>query len=132
VFAVVVRIEQVLTHCPSAFFQPSHNPANANNSPSRTSKQNGCLIFVVRFHSKKPSAGIRHLRSFSGSRNAGFSAAVSDFALIVFVAKEGVFAQCGMRPHFISEICRTGSLGCWRITGTGWVGAMLYRGDQSS
>src|SRR5579864_3376371 len=67
-----------------------------------------------------------------GSRNAGFVAAVSDFALIVPLAIEGSFAQFGIRPHFISEICRIGSLGCWRITGTCCVGAILYLGDHSS
>jgi len=36
---VVVRIEQVLTQLPSGLFQRSHSPANANNSPSLTSKQ---------------------------------------------------------------------------------------------
>lgn len=46
------------------------------------------------------------LRNFSGSRKAGFVAAVSDFALIVLKAMDGSFAQCGMRPHFIPESCR--------------------------
>ncbi len=50
---------------------------------------------------------------------------VSDFALIVLLAIETSRAQFGIRPHFISEICRIGSFVCWRITGTGWVGAML-------
>jgi hypothetical protein len=48
---VVVRVEQVLTHCPLESFHPSHNPANANNSPSLTSKQYGCLAFPVLAHS---------------------------------------------------------------------------------
>jgi len=61
----------------------------------------------------------RTLRNFRGSRKAGFVAAVSDFALIVIAAIEASFAQCGMRPHFINEICRTGSFGCCRITGKG-------------
>jgi hypothetical protein len=52
--------------------------------------------------------------------------------LIVFAAPVASLAQCGTKPHRISASCRTGSFGCWRITGTGWVGAMLYRGDQSS
>jgi hypothetical protein len=60
-----------------------------------------------------------------GSRNAGFIAAVSDLAFIVFADPEAFFAQCGISPHFISEISLMGSFGCWRITGTGWVGAML-------
>ncbi len=38
-FGVVVRIEQDLTQLPLGSFQRSHNPANANNSPSLTSKQ---------------------------------------------------------------------------------------------
>ena len=45
--------------------------------------------------------------AFSGSRNAGFVAAVSDLALIMLAAPEVSFAQCGMRPHRISESSRT-------------------------
>src|SRR5262249_23924435 len=56
-------------------------------------------------------------------------AVVSDFALIVLVAIEASCDQCGMRPHFINETCRIDCFGCWRITGTGWVGAMLYRAN---
>src|SRR6266567_8350763 len=44
-FGVVVRIEQVSSHFPPASFQRSHIPANANNTPSLTSKQYGCLAF---------------------------------------------------------------------------------------
>ena len=50
-FGVVVRIEQVFTNLPLGSFQRSHNPANANNSPSLTSKQYGCLVLPSRFHS---------------------------------------------------------------------------------
>src|SRR5450755_4870738 len=46
-FGVVVRIEQVLIQLPLGSFHRSHNPANANNSPSLTSKQYGCLAFPV-------------------------------------------------------------------------------------
>jgi len=42
-FGVVVRIEHDLIHCPLGSFQRSHSPAKANNSPSLTSKQYGCL-----------------------------------------------------------------------------------------
>jgi hypothetical protein len=42
-FGVVVRIEQVSSAVPLGSFQRSHIPANANNSPSLTSKQYGCL-----------------------------------------------------------------------------------------
>lgn len=45
----------------------SQSPANANNSPSRTLKQNGCLALPVLFHSKNASAGSRHLRDFNAS-----------------------------------------------------------------
>lgn len=55
------------------------------------------------------------LRNFSGSRKAGFVAAVSDFALIVLKAMDGSFAQCGMRPHFIPESCRL-----FRVLGDHW------------
>ena len=50
-FGVVVRIEQVLIQLPLGSFQRSHIPANANNPPSLTSKQYGCLAFPVRSHS---------------------------------------------------------------------------------
>ena len=55
-----------------------------------------------------------------------------DLALIVLAAIDASFAQDGMRPHRINEGTRIGSFGCWRMTGTGCVGAMLYRGLQSS
>ena len=58
-------------------------------------------------------------------RNAGFVAAVSDFALIVLVAMDEFFDQCGMNPHRMKDNARVGSFGFWRIKGTGWVGAML-------
>jgi hypothetical protein len=66
-----------------------------------------------------------HLRDFNASRNAGFVTAVSARALIMLSATAESFAHDGMSPHRISETCRPGSFGCWRITGTGWVGAML-------
>jgi hypothetical protein len=54
-FGVVVRMEQVLTQVPLASFQPSHNPANANNLPSFTSKENGSLVFPVFLSSRGPT-----------------------------------------------------------------------------
>jgi hypothetical protein len=59
-------------------------------------------------------------------------AAVSDFALIILTATDGSFAHEGMRPHRTNESSRMGSFGFWRMTGIRWVGAMLYRGLQSS
>ena len=58
--------------------------------------------------------------------------AVSDLALIILAAPDVSFAHKGISPHRISERSRRGSFGCCRITGTGCVGAMLYRGFQSS
>lgn len=40
-------------------------------------------------------------------------------------APDGDFAQDGISPHFIGESRLAGSFGCWRITGMGWVGAIL-------
>src|ERR1700681_1031137 len=65
---------------------------------------------------------------FRASRNAGFVAADSDFALIIRAAAFESLAHDGMSPQRISDNCRTGSFGCWRITGTGCVCPMLYRG----
>jgi len=65
------------------------------------------------------------LRDLSASRNASFVPAVSDRALIILAAPEESFDQDGMSPQRISESSRTGSLGFWRMTGMGWVGAML-------
>ena len=59
-------------------------------------------------------------------------AAVSERALIILAAPDVSFAQLGTRPQRMVEIWRTGSFGCWRITGMGWVGAILNLGDQSS
>jgi hypothetical protein len=55
-------------------------------------------------------------------------AAVSDLALIILAAADESFAHDGMRrmrPHRISDNSRTGCFGFWRMTGIGWVGAML-------
>ena len=58
--------------------------------------------------------------------------AVSDLAFIILAATEAYRAHDGMSPHRINDISRLGSLGFWRMTAIGWVGAMLYRGVQSS
>jgi len=54
-FGVVVRIEQVSMVAPLGSLQRSHIPANANNSPSLTSKQYGCLAFAVLWSSRGPT-----------------------------------------------------------------------------
>jgi hypothetical protein len=73
---------------------------------------------------------MRHLRDFIGSRKAGVVVAVSDLALIIG-GPDKAFAQDGISPHRINDISRWGCVGFWRMTGTGWVGAMLYRGVHS-
>ena len=45
---------------------------------------------------------------------------------------EASFDHEGISPHRICERCLVGSVGFCRITGTGCVGATLYRGIQSS
>jgi hypothetical protein len=56
--------------------------------------------------------------------------AVSDLALIIFAATDESLAHDGMSPQRTNDISRTGSFGFWRMIGTFWVGAMLYRGFQ--
>ena len=73
-----------------------------------------------------------HFRHFNASRNAGFVLAVSDLALIILAATDGSFAHDGMSPQRTNDSSRMGSFGFWRMTGIGWVGAMLYRGVHSS
>jgi hypothetical protein len=51
--------------------------------------------------------------------------AVSDLALIMLAATDGSLAHEGINPQRIRDNFRMCSLGFWRITGTGWVGAML-------
>jgi hypothetical protein len=43
-----------------------------------------------------------------------------------------VFRPRGNKPQRMSDNSQTGSLGFWRMTATGWVGAMLKRGLQLS
>jgi hypothetical protein len=57
--------------------------------------------------------------------------AVSDLALIMLAAADESLAHEGINPQRIKDNSRRGSFGFCRITGIGWVGAMLYRGVQS-
>jgi hypothetical protein len=89
--------------------------------------RSGRVILAGQSHMQLRVATIRrthplgrdYLRLVNASRNAGFVAAVSDLALIMPAPTETSFAHAGTSPHFISESCRTGSLGFWRMTGTG-------------
>ena len=60
---------------------------------------------------ENPSAGIRHLRDFNASRNAGFALAVSDLALIIWAAMDESFAHDGISPQRSSDNSRMGSFG---------------------
>jgi hypothetical protein len=51
-----------------------------------------------------------HLRDFNESRNAGFAAAVSDLALIIWAATDESFDHDGINPHFIIDNSRMGSV----------------------
>jgi hypothetical protein len=55
----------------------------------------------------------------NGSRNAGFVAAVSDLALIIWTATDWSFAHEGIKPQRTSDNSRRGSFGFCRMTGTG-------------
>jgi hypothetical protein len=71
---------------------------------------------------------IRSQPSAEAQRNFIPMAALADgsqVTLTALVKREG-YAQAAMTN------CLAGSLGCWRMTGTGCVGAMLKRGLQSS
>ncbi len=50
----------------------------------------------------------------------------------MLAATDESFAHDGINPQRIIDSSRTGSFGFWQMTATGWVGAMLYRGTQSS
>ena len=62
-------------------------------------------------------------------RNAGFSMTDSPRALISSENVLGSFTQAGMKPHRISANDRLPSTS--RTTGTGSVGATLWRGGKS-
>jgi hypothetical protein len=83
------------------------------------------LHFFPSSSTRRAFAGIGHLRSLSASRNAGLAAAVSALALIICAATDEFFAHEGISPQRTSDTSRMGSLGFWRMIGTGWVGAML-------
>src|ERR1700693_632259 len=94
----------------------------------RPSLQSSTAVWLSPFSAtRKIRPQESHLRDFNASRNAGFVAAVSDLALIILAATDGSLAHEGISPQRISESCRTGSFGCWRMTGTACVGATLYR-----
>jgi hypothetical protein len=73
----------------------------------------------------------RQRRRANASRNAGFSATVSDRALIIFAPSPGSFAQCGTRPHRSSS--PRGSPSLEVVTqATSSVGATLKRWRSST
>ena len=82
------------------------------------------------FHSKNPSAGMRHRRFRNALRKEGFSATVSERALIIRLPIPGSLAQEGIKPQRRSPIRRPRSSAA--TTGTNWVGAMLNLGSYSN
>ena len=86
---------------PSGEFQLSHNPAKAKGWRDFRWMYIGVLVLLpgVCFHSKKPSARIRHRRRRKAVRNDGFSASVSPRALIIRLPIDGSLAQDGISPH---------------------------------
>ena len=70
--AGTVMIAKVRTHSPVVrSFQFSHSPGMPKGDPSLMAMANGCLAFwpLIAFHSKKPSAGMRHRRSLTADLN---------------------------------------------------------------
>jgi hypothetical protein len=53
------------------------------------------------------------------SQRAGLLAAVSDLVLIIRAAPDESFDHEGIKPHRIRDNPRSGSFGCWRMTGIG-------------
>jgi hypothetical protein len=98
-FGAVVRIEQDLTHCPLGSFQRSQSPSNANNSPSPTSKQYGCLALPVRHPLVKPVCWNQAPPRFQRIAERGLRVRCFDLALIIPSATDGSVAQEGMSPQ---------------------------------
>ena len=117
---------KVSTVSPSLGFHVSHSPAKAKSGRSGRVIAKGCLWPGAPFHSKNPVAGTRQRRSRMAARNAGLVSRPSARALIIFVPTAGSFAQNGTSPQRRSATSRTPSWST-RITGAGWVGAMLKR-----
>jgi len=96
-FGVVVRIEHVSRILPPGSFQVSHSPSESEQLTFVDLKAVRLLKFFGLLALIKPSAGMRHLRSFNASRNAGFAAAGSDLALIIPAALDESLAHQGIR-----------------------------------
>ena len=127
---IVVRIQQVSSALPWAFFQLSQIAAN----PTPLAFVDFETVRPLRFTYPLPL--VEHLRSnqalrdFSASPNAGFVQAVSDLALIIFTAIYESLADDGMSSQRTNESSRTGSFGPCLMMGRSCLGAMLYRGSS--
>jgi len=116
--AAVVKIVHVFIHAPIGSFQLSRSPANANNSRSRTSKQYGCQSLIASTHKTRPQArDTVDISSHHGRPEV--RARFQSVRLILRAAPDASFDHAGMSPQRICERCRVGSVGCWRMTGTG-------------
>ena len=107
----------------------SHNPAKAKSGCSRRLMYTGCLRAPVCSHSKKPLAGIRQRLRRKAERKDGFSAAVSERALIIRLPILASFAHPGISPHLCQASSRGRSLVTMAIC---CEGAMLKRCDNVS
>ena len=67
----------------------------------------------------------------STHRETRASYSLFPISLTILAATDESFAHDGMSPQRTSDSSRMGSFGFWRMTGIGWVGAMLYRRLQS-
>ncbi len=123
--ASVVTIVQDSSIEPSAgSFQRSHSPANANGRASFLRMNQGCLPPAATCHSYQPSASTRQRRFLNASRNDGFSASVSERALIMRLPIARSLAHFGTRPQCSIANARAPSSPV-RTAGTACVGAML-------
>ena len=123
--ASVVTMVQDSSCAPFAgSFHRSHRPAKANGRASFMRTNQGCFPPGATCHSYQPSASTRQRRLRNASRNEGFSASVSDRALIMRLPIARSFAHFGTSPQCSIANARAPSSPA-RIAATSWVGAML-------
>ena len=106
----------------------SQRPANANGVRSGRWIRNGLFFRPSVFHSKNPSAAIRQRRlARNAERNDGFSATVSDRALMSLLPIDRSCAHNGIKPQRSMTASRSATDPSL-IARICWVGATLYLG----
>src|SRR5690242_14567336 len=129
--ASVVRMVNESRSIPSGFFHLAQRPAKAKGRRSVRCIQQGCFFPEPSFfHSKNPSVTTRQRLLLKLERNAGFSGAVSDRALIMRSPMAGSLAHEGTRPQR-ARATVLGPASSERTMGTSWVGETLKRGESS-